>query len=60
MKFIEKHSNELDWELISQFQKLSMNFIHKHSDKLYFKKLVFNRNLSPEVKDKLRKLLGFI
>ena len=59
-KFIEKHSDKLNWYYISFYQKLSKNFISKHFHKLDYYRLLHNGYISPEIKDKLKKLYGFI
>lgn len=44
--FIERHSEDLDWELISQYQTLSEDFIAKHKIDVYWCKICMYQKLS--------------
>ena len=44
--FIEKHSDEIDWENISSYQKLSQKFIGKHADNVDWLEICIYQKLS--------------
>ena len=59
-KFIEKYSDKINWNNVSYCQEISKEFISNHFDKLTYEYLLRNKSILPEVKDKLKKLYGFI
>jgi hypothetical protein len=44
-KFIEFYEKDMDWDLISEYQYLNLNFVKKHFDKLNFDKISKNKNI---------------
>lgn len=36
-KFIEKHIDQIDWDCVSSYQPLSIDFLFKHADKINWK-----------------------
>ena len=49
--YIEKYQNEVDWINISAYQKLSEEFIRRFKDKINFKWLKENENISEEIRN---------
>ena len=57
--FIEEFADKVDWPNISAHQRLSRSFIRKHKKKLFLKRLLYNFNLSPELKAEIKRMSGF-
>ena len=47
-EFIRKNQNELDWDLISSYQKLSEEFIEEFQNKINWLNIFKNQQLSEE------------
>jgi uncharacterized C2H2 Zn-finger protein len=59
-EFIEKHSDKVDWYQIYRYQKLSEKFIRKHINKAHIGWLMYNENISDEVKEEIKTLKEII
>ena len=53
--FLEKNLNKIDWCNISECQNLSEVFIRKHINKININCLMRNKNLSGDLKYKIKK-----
>jgi hypothetical protein len=53
-KFIEKHSDKVFWNYISESQKLSEVFIKKHINKIKIDFLMDNKYISKELKKQIK------
>jgi hypothetical protein len=59
-EFIEKYSDKLIWLYISKYQVLSENFIRKHIGQIDINWLMYNKNISEEFKNKIKKEISLL
>ena len=50
---MEKHSNKIEWELVSIYQNLSEEFMEKHLNKLDIGLLIENQDMSDKFMEKI-------
>jgi hypothetical protein len=59
-EFIEKHSDKVRWENVSFYQELSEKFIIKHINKISIYWLMYNKNITEEIKEEIKTLKEII